>query len=340
MIECIFTLDYEVYGNGEGSLDELVLEPTAKLAEIFDREGVKFVNFVEALEFEQIAEHAADPSIAEVCEQIGELYRNGHEIGLHLHPQWAGARFEDGRFVLDYNEYNLCILAPERIEAIVDRAIRFLRRTTNDPDYVPFSFRAGNWLFQPSRDAAAVLAERGVKVDSSVFKGGRIHQHDLDYRASIDNGYHWRFEDDVNVAEAGGRMLEVPIHTRMVPPWRLPTSKRIRLQKKTRTSNGASRVANRRPQASDLARLLDYARPLYPLKFDFCRMTFGEITSMLELEAEEDLRDPGTYRPLVAIGHSKDLDDLDTVARCIEWLKRKGIAIATLESAYSRCASD
>ena len=31
MIECIFTIDYEIYGNGEGSLKELVFEPASVL---------------------------------------------------------------------------------------------------------------------------------------------------------------------------------------------------------------------------------------------------------------------------------------------------------------------
>ena len=35
MIECVFTLDYEVYGNGEGSLRELVLDPARQLTELF-----------------------------------------------------------------------------------------------------------------------------------------------------------------------------------------------------------------------------------------------------------------------------------------------------------------
>ena len=35
MIECIFTLDYEIYGNGQGTLRDLVLDPTRRLAELF-----------------------------------------------------------------------------------------------------------------------------------------------------------------------------------------------------------------------------------------------------------------------------------------------------------------
>lgn len=40
MLECIFTIDYEIYGNGEGSLKELVYEPAKHLKAIFDIPGV------------------------------------------------------------------------------------------------------------------------------------------------------------------------------------------------------------------------------------------------------------------------------------------------------------
>ena len=45
MIECIFTIDYEIYGNGEGTLGALVLEPTQHLKKIFDQVGTKLVFF-------------------------------------------------------------------------------------------------------------------------------------------------------------------------------------------------------------------------------------------------------------------------------------------------------
>ena len=35
MIECIFTIDYEIYGNGQGSLKELVYDPMERLLAIF-----------------------------------------------------------------------------------------------------------------------------------------------------------------------------------------------------------------------------------------------------------------------------------------------------------------
>ena len=63
MIECIFTVDYEIYGNGEGSLRELVLEPAEKLKIIFRKHNARFVVFVEAAELEIIGSERADQAI-------------------------------------------------------------------------------------------------------------------------------------------------------------------------------------------------------------------------------------------------------------------------------------
>jgi len=54
MIECIFTLDYEIYGNGTGALGDLVYGPTERLRDIFRKWNAQFVAFVEVAEFEKI----------------------------------------------------------------------------------------------------------------------------------------------------------------------------------------------------------------------------------------------------------------------------------------------
>jgi len=326
MIECIFTIDYEIYGNGEGSLEELVYKPAARLAEIFRKYDQRFVAFVEAAELDVIETAATDTAIECVKAQIKEFYQNGFEIGLHLHPQWYNATRENGRWLLDYSEYNLCTLPKERIEQIVDRAIAWLRRVTGDDGYTPLAFRAGNWLFQPTQPAADILAGRGVRVDSSVFKGGLQRQHGLDYRRALRNGYCWRFSKQVDVPDPAGAMLELPIFTQMVPFWKMLTGKRIGMQQK-----GAAAV---QAAGSRIARVFDRLRILYPLKFDFCRMTMTELTGMMDAAIRNDMRDPGTFRPLVAIGHTKDLDDYDTVERFLRYLDQQGIPISTFRQAY------
>ena len=163
MIECIFTIDYEIYGNGEGSLKDLIYGPAEQLGAAFEECGARFVAFVETAELEVIRAAKTDPGIHLVEEQIRDLYSRGFEIALHVHPQWYNGRHQNGAWLLDYEEYNLCVLSRDRICEILDRSLAYLREVVGSVDFTPLSFRAGNWLFQPSAVLAEALAEREVK---------------------------------------------------------------------------------------------------------------------------------------------------------------------------------
>jgi hypothetical protein len=209
MIEFLFTLDYEIYGNGTGSLNDLVYEPARRLRNLFQAHGARFVAFVEVAELERIESFGTDPAIDRVKQQLREMHCDGFEIGLHIHPQWSNARFEKGRWILDLREYNLCVLSRKRIEEIVESSLDYLRYAMDQADYSPLSFRAGNWLFQPTHRLASVLADKGIRIDSSVFKGGLQRYHGLDYRRAATNGYYWPFSCDVNRQDSAGAWIEV-----------------------------------------------------------------------------------------------------------------------------------
>lgn len=331
MIKCIFTIDYEIYGNGDGSLEGLIYEPAEKLKALFDRAAAKFVVFFEAAEMERIGTFSSDPAIGDVKAQVQELHEQGHEIALHLHPQWYNARYEDGRWSLDYSEYNLCRLAEEKISEYVHRSITYMQDLLAEPGYRPLSFRAGNWLLQPTLPMARVLADHGVKIDSSVFKGGLQHKHKLDYRPSADNGYFWKFRDDVNKPEPDGLLMEIPIYTQMVPFWKMATGKRLGIQRKI--SSGAQTADQK------LYRFLDLARFWHPLKFDFCRMTLDELKGIVDMVIREDEKDPDTLRPLVAIGHTKDLTDVKTVELFLSYMEKKKVTVTTFKEIYRELGS-
>jgi len=319
MIECIFTLDYEIYGSGEGSLRDLVLDPTQRLAELFQEFGAPFVVFAEAVEFAKMEETQSDPDTVAVRAQLRELRAAGHEIALHLHPWWANGRYADGRWHLDWSERKIGTLEPHRVEAIVSGAIGYLREALDDPRFTPLSFRAGQWAIQPTAAIANVLARHGVRVDSSLFKGGRIRGLELDYRPALGNGGFWRFGDDVNVPDPQGKLWEIPIHTQLVPFWQMLGRKRLKLQSKTR---GAS-------QGTPLPRYWrDFLRFRYPRKLDFCRMTFKEMREAMEvvLEQRQERRE---HTLVVAIGHSKDFVDSDAVRGFLAFLQERAVAVTT-----------
>jgi peptidoglycan/xylan/chitin deacetylase (PgdA/CDA1 family) len=328
MIDCIFTLDYEIYGNGYGRLKDLVYEPADRLRKIFDEANAKLVVFVEAAELEMIAAYRSDHYIDAVQRQVQDLYEAGHEIGLHLHPQWYNGQFRNGEWKLHYAEYNLCTLPRERIAELVIRAIAYLRRVVQDDVFTPVSFRAGNWLFQPTATAAAVLAENGIKVDTSVFRGGCQREHGLDYRRTPRDLYFWRFKDDVTRSDPWGILLEMPIHTRVVPFWKMISRRRVGLGGKAPTM---------RPDMSRWSRLADFCRVMYPLKLDFCRMTWKEATAQIDAALRQDAEMPDAYRPLVAIGHTKDAIDLTMLRDFLQYLREHSIHVSTLVAAHKRC---
>jgi len=173
------------------------------------------------------------------------------------------------------------------------------------------------------------MGELGVKLDSSVFKGGGQRKHKLDYRRAGKNGSFWMFREDVAVENPGGRLLEIPIYTRQVAFWKMVTTKRLELQQKSSTS---ARKSRRR-----LDRVLDLMRLRHPLKFDFCRMTLDELISTVDTAIHEDRKTPAQFKPIVAIGHTKDLVDFGTIETFLAWLKSKKIPISTLEGVYNKC---
>lgn len=327
MTSCVFTLDYEIYGNGSGSLRELVLEPTQRLAEIFAEYGAPFVVFTEAVEFSRIEQAQSDPDSSAVRKQLRDLRAAGHEIALHLHPWWANAQFEGGRWHMDWSERNLGILDAGRIECIVSDAIGYLREALRDPKFLPFAFRSGLWAMQPSHAIADVLSRHGICVDSSVFAGGRIESLGLDYRRAPRKCSHWRFSRDVAIPDSEGALSEVPIYTQMVPFWQMLGSKRLKLQKKA--------------QAPGYGTLLprswkDFARLRYPRKLDFCRMTFDEMRDSMQSVLKQAQSRPDELTTVVAIGHSKDFTDPGATERFLAYLRKQSVTVSTFSKVFSK----
>lgn len=331
MIDCIFTIDYEIYGNGDGSLHDLVYLPTEKLVNIFEKYHHRYVVFVEAAELEMIDSAGSDTSINAVKDQLRYLHKNGYELGLHIHPGWYNAKYDNvnNNWKIDYDDYNLSALPQERITRMLERSISYMKRILNDDAFTPACFRSGHLLFQPSGNLTHALSALGVKVDSSLYKGGLWRQHNQDYRKSCKNSYYWRFTNDINLAENDGLLLEIPIYTRMVPPWKMLTSKRVNMQGLNSSVTQTGKKI--------FSRIKDYMRFSYPLKFDIGQMTTEEILTMMTEIIKIDGKDPAGYKPIVLIGHTKDLTDLTHIEALLSYLEDKSISVSTFNQVYHKC---
>jgi hypothetical protein len=63
-------------------------------------------------------------------------------------------------------------------------------------------------------------------------------------------------------------------------------------------------------------------------------MTLAELTGMVTNVLREDQRKPETYKPLVAIGHTKDFTDPHTLDQFLGFLTKNEIRVTTFRGAY------
>jgi len=334
MIDAIFTIDYELFGDGSGDLYQHMLEPTKELKRIFDLHNSKLVFFVEAAELLKISNTNNDEKIYEIEKQINQLYNQKYEIDLHIHSQWFNAKLINGNWALDYSEYNLSELTKDKIDIYIKECITYLQKIVNNGNYIPTAYRAGGWLIQPSSLISEVLLENNIKIDSSVFKGGKQYYRGLDFRESLKNPYWWRFDDDINKPSKNGRLVQIPIYSRMVPIWKMYTSKRKKIiysqniiKNKSNYSKGVIEKA---------CSLLDLMRLYYPKKLDFSKMTSDELIEEFEKIIYKDKVTRDIYKPIVLIGHTKNLEDFDSINLFLDYLKSKNIKIKTFSDILNK----
>ena len=102
------TVDYEVFGNGSGDIRQHVTDPTERMCQIAERYGVPITVFFEIEEFLQFEKHAPELRDAlgydpadEMRRQAADLSGRGHDVQLHIHPQWHRARFDGSQWQLN-----------------------------------------------------------------------------------------------------------------------------------------------------------------------------------------------------------------------------------------------
>ncbi len=221
MLKAIFTLDYEVHGNGDGSPYALMVEPTQRMLDQFEQYGAKLTilaDIGEILRFKQYWEERGrdDYCYGAIRDQLQDAIRRGHDVQLHIHSSYFNARHEQGRWIQDWSEYSFADLPYQRASEMIREGKAFLETLLQpvDPNYRCFVFRAANWSMCPARNATRALAANGFKVETSVFKyGQRTGLVNFDYTHAPSNLVPWRAsENDVCVRDPHGKLYEFPIY--------------------------------------------------------------------------------------------------------------------------------
>jgi hypothetical protein len=190
VIYLAFVDDWEVRGNGTGDPRVLQFEPMRKLVKIFNKYGIRGSFNAEVMQQLAYRNHEGRfpelKVLADEWEQVViESFRQGHDIQLHLHPQWSNADYQGhGNWKLK-GDWSIINYPSQQIRAMIASGKQYLETLLRKiaPGYACVSFRAGSWCAAPSDSLLPILSDLGFDFDMSIVAGIRYDtpQVKLDY---------------------------------------------------------------------------------------------------------------------------------------------------------------
>jgi hypothetical protein len=237
MINLILTFDYELFGDGTGDVFGDLIEPMEKILVLCDRYQIKTTIFFEIVEYLKLKgewdkgnkmDYTENP-VAAIENQIRKAALAGHDIQLHLHPQWANAKYDNDRWGLDFDNWRLGDFHGYEGYAVTD-LLRDGKAVLEDlirhvlPEYKCIALRAGGYNVMPSAEVYEAMKELGLKIDSSIYPGGyengKLSRYDYrDVSSELD--YWWADEADMRkVSVDKQEIVEVPVFALSIPRWK------------------------------------------------------------------------------------------------------------------------
>ena len=320
MVKILFTLDYEIHGNGEGSPLELMVEPTYKMLKLFDKFGAKLTILADVAEILKFKEYYHKYGVdsfyyLDIAEQLKYAIKGGHDVQLHIHSSYFNAVYNNGKWNNDWSEYDLANLSFERVDEMIRTSKQFLDDLLKpiENNYSCNVFRAANWSLVPSKNILQSLKKNGIKIDTSVFKyGKRKSLVNFDYSDCYSDALPWiANDDDITKNDVTGKIIEIPIYSQLKPIWSfisLNRFYRVKVSKNHDFNEGLShyREVNRlkKPKMNKIKKMIKKLFTKHALKADFNQCTGKQLINQLK-QVEKDYSHSEEEIPFVTIGHSK-----------------------------------
>ena len=182
MKQIILTLDYELYGNGSGNIYTHIIEPTERILTLAGEYKAKITFFVEVVEFWRIEQEwlkgntmgYSNNPIDDIRKQLQEARMQGHDIQLHIHPQWVDAEYRNGAWSVNLADWRLGGYDKQgeySLENLLVKGKATLEEWIKpvDAGYECIALRAGGYNIQPSGELVKAMLAAGLKVDSSII---------------------------------------------------------------------------------------------------------------------------------------------------------------------------
>jgi hypothetical protein len=341
-----FVDDWELSGNGSGDARELQFRPMRELVKIYNAHKVRGSFNAEVMQQLTFRKFENDyPELKTLADEwdeiVQETYRQGHDIQLHIHPQWQNAEYESGRWRLpsDWSILNYeADEAYQMMKAGKDYLENLLRPV--DPAYACLSFRSGSWCIAPSPHMLELLVKLGIVFDMSIVGGVRYETKNinLDYTNCDEDflPYYPVMTDARRVSDKREPIISVPtnyfygsrrqvfkhhlgkalgkIKQRVAPTTTAPKSSR------SVETYGQEWAQTR--HASKLTRV--YEKGIVPylkgkhLISDIAQLDYALLREMLRSIRQRARASGLSNVPVILENHTKDVRDFNDIERFIE----------------------
>lgn len=312
----VFTLDHEVFGSGAGDVRQHVTDPAERMCRIAERYQLPVTIFFELEEYLQFERHGARlrkslgyDAAEEMRVQAADLAQRGHDIQLHLHPQWHRARYDGSNWELQEGCFTVDALF-ETQEETTD----FMRERRSALEAISgkpvTAYRAGGFAAQPGAKLIRALDATGFAIESSVVDGLRFdNPYPLDYRDTPEGRRMWRISSEVDREDfLSGSLWEVPIHSVRGRRYQQLTVDRLKAKFSRNVPKARQReMVGQLGLSRNPIELLSFLWQPVPIKLDYHNLSARALYRMIR-EAQPPCA--GDLDVLVLIGHTKEhIDD-------------------------------
>ncbi|MHC4103791.1 MAG: polysaccharide deacetylase family protein [Planctomycetota bacterium] len=222
-IQFVLTDDWELRGDGSGDIHRLQFQPIRRLTQIYEQFGFRGSFFVEVMQqLKHLTWGRRYPVLRERAYQWEKVVRDtlvkGHDIQLHIHPQWSDAEYTNAGWRLSH-KWSLLEYPSDKIKVLLKDSKTYLEDLLQpvNPEYDCIAFRASKWSLAPNRSILQMLANLGIVFDTSIVPG-IVFKNDtaqFDYR-KVDEAflpYYPRMTDARRVSNSDAPITCVPTHT-------------------------------------------------------------------------------------------------------------------------------
>jgi len=314
MLNIIITVDYEIFGNGTGDFKEHVIKPMDRILDICNEHSVSISIMFEVMEYiavkkydDQLREDLGYSPKEKMEEQINRAYSNGHDIQLHIHPQFRNMKYNGKKFVLDENLTPYLELESSEVENILKKGKKTLESVIEDDDYTCKALRLSNigWRKVPE-NTVGPMKKLGLKI------------HSLSDKIPKNERGYWKIEEDV---------YEIPIHSTLVNLFQFLNPRKLFIYLYIWLHTGLNIFDGGRKESSNEKT----GRGKINSKWDFSKLTYEEMMKYLELGKKR--YDYNEFEvPLVMIGHTKDFFNEGSFEGFLKKIERKNSKVIEFET--------